>query len=170
MAHDATQNVATALDQIPSGMYIMTAASDGLTSGILVRWVQRCCIDPPMLMLALRKGMPIEPIIRDSRSFALCQIDEKDRFLHRKFATPPDRTEDPFVGLPTQRAPGGSPIIERAMAWLECELVRNVELDCDHRLYVGQVICGKRLHDARPAIHFGLNGTDRSGTGTNSKP
>ena len=159
MAQDAAVSISAALDQIPTGMYIMTAACDGLSSGVLVRWVQRCCIAPPLLMIALRKGMPIEPIIRDSRTFALCQIDEKDRFLQRKFATPPDRTDDPFVCLPTHAAPGGSPVIERAMSYVECELARNVELDCDHRIYVGQVHHGRCLHEARPAIRFGLNGS-----------
>ena len=50
-----------------------------------------------MLTIALPKGTPVEPLIRDSRAFALCQIGADDVFLQRKFAAMPDRNDDPFA-------------------------------------------------------------------------
>jgi len=159
MTHDPGSNIAAAVLQIPCGLFVLTAAHDGLRSGVLTKWVQPCSIVPRQVMVAIAKGLPVEPLIRDSRCFALCQISAGDRLLHRRFLDPPDRGEDPFVTLPTHCAPSGLPIIDRALAYLDCEVVRHVDLDTDHRLYVGQVHHGAVLkHGAQPAIEVGGNG------------
>lgn len=158
MTTDARHDLARAIALTPCGLYVMTAGFEDRAAGLIARWVQRCSIDPPMLMIAIRKGEPIEPLIRDSRGFALCQISDDDRFLLRKFAPSADRQEDPFVCLTTTIGSSGAPIIERAMSYLDCELVRNVELDTDHRIYVGQIRGGGVLNESSPAIRFGDNG------------
>ncbi|UCD73769.1 MAG: flavin reductase [Phycisphaerales bacterium] len=148
----------SAFDQIPCGLFLLTSAHEGLRSGVLARWVQQCSLNPPLVMVALPKGSPVEPLIRDSHSFALCQISDGDRFLTRKFSIMPDRSEDPFDTLSTFPAPSGSPVVRRAMSYLDCEVVRHVELESDCRLYVGEVRDGRQLSDGKPVIHLGGNG------------
>lgn len=156
--------------RIPSGQFILTAAYDGMRSGVLTRWVQPCAVEPPMVMVAVGQGLSILPIIRDSRAFALCQIRADDRMLRRNFGRPPDRGVDPFITLPstigTRRT--GSPIIERAISYLDCEVERTVDLDADHRLYVGRIVMSGLLDEkAPPAIDIGSNGVCR---GSNDIP
>ena len=146
------------IGQIPCGLFLLTAAFDGDRSGALTAWVQRCSITPPLLMVALRTGHAVEPLIRDSRSFALCQISADDRFLIKKFTTPPDRGDDPFVTLPTRIAPSGSPVVTRAMSFLDCEVVRHVDMESDHRLYVAEVKAAETMHSCRPAVYTDCNG------------
>ncbi len=141
-----------ALGQIPSGLFLLTTSYDGHRSGVLVRWVQQCAVQPPMVIVAMSKGLPVEPLIRDSRSFVLCQIAQDDRLLQRKFATPPDAREDPFVTIPTMTAPSGAPIVKQAVAYLDCELVRHIDLETDYALYVGKVRQGGVLNEGRPAV------------------
>lgn len=148
----------SAFDQIPCGLFLLTSAYEGFRSCVLARWVQQCSLNPPLVMVALPKGSPVEPLIRDSHCFALCQIPDCDRFLARKFATMPDRSEDPFDTLATSCAPSGSPVVQRALSYLDCEVVRHVELESDCRLYVGQVHHGAMLSNGRPVIHLGGNG------------
>ena len=148
----------SAFDQIPCGLFLLTSAYEGFRSCVLARWVQQCSLNPPLVMVALPKGSPVEPLIRDSHCFALCQIPDCDRFLARKFSTMPDRSEDPFDTLATFCAPSGSPVVQRAMSYLDCEVVRHVELESDCRLYVGEVRHGARLGHGRPVIHLGGNG------------
>ena len=143
-----------ALGQIPSGLFLLTSGYDGNRSGVLVNWVQQCAVNPPMVIVAMAKGLPVEPLIRDSRAFALCQIAEDDRLLLRKFAHPPNASDDPFETLPMTEAPSGSPIVKRAVAYLDCELVRHIDLETDHALYVGQVHQGGVLNEGRPAMYM----------------
>jgi len=142
---------------IPHGLFIMTAAYEDASAGTLVRWVQRCSEDPVVVMVSLRRGQPIEPLIRDSRAFALCQISEDDRYLQRKFggACVSASDQECLISLSARSAPSGSPILEHAMSVMDCELLRNVDLDTDYRLYVGQVHHAELLSAARPAMFYG---------------
>ena len=145
------------LDHIPSGVFIMAAHHDGMRSGVLTKLVQPCSFEPPLVMVSIEQGLPIEPLIRDSRSFSLSQMRDGDRLLYRTFRTPPGRGDDPFVTLPSHVAPSGAPIIDRALAAMDCEVMRHVDLDSDHRLYVGRITSVTYLADgALPAIE--LNG------------
>lgn len=144
---------------MPGGLFVMTAACEGHAGAVLVKWVQPCSDTPPMVMVAINRGQHIEPLLRNSRSFVLCQISESDRFLLRKFTqTDEVPDEDPLVAMMTTSAPSGAPIVDRAMTYLDCEIIRHVELESDFRIYVGQVHAGAVLNHGTPAVQFGGNG------------
>ena len=146
------------ISQIPAGLFVLTTAHDGRRSGVLARWVQRCAMVPPMLMVAIPKGQPVEPLILDSRAFALCRIAPDDRFLLRKFTNPADRRDDPFDAVSTTATPTGSPIIDRAISYADCQVIRHIELDSDHRVYVGQVVTADFLRPSNPGSGMYING------------
>lgn len=150
-----------AIGQIPSGLFILTAAYNGARSGVRVTWVQQCATEPPLVMAAVSTGLPVVPLIRDSRTFALCQIGAGDRLLARKFEHPAIDGDDPFLSLPVASSPGGAPILERALSWLDCEVVRHIDLESDCGLYVGRVRHGGVLNHGEPAVLFGCNGQSR---------
>lgn len=159
MSRQPKSDIARAMAQIPGGLFVMTAACDGRAGAVLVKWVQPCSDSPAMVMVALGRGQHIEPLLRNSRSFALCQISESDRFLLRKFthtAEMPD--EDPLMAMMTTVAPSGAPIVDRAMTYLDCEIIRHIELESDFRIYVGQVLSGAVLNQGVPAVQYGGNG------------
>lgn len=151
-AKNMTWELARAIGRIPCGLLVPTAAYDGARSGVLAKWVQQCAAKPPMLMVAPANDLPIATLIRDSRSFALCQISADDRFLQRKFASTPDQGEDPFVTLTTAAAPSGSPIVQRALSNLDCELIRHIDLESDYGLHVGRVRHGGMLNSGTPLV------------------
>jgi len=151
MSHQNGTDIAGAMQQIPCGLFVLTTADNGVRAGVLTRWVQPCSHEPPLVMVALPHGLPVEPLIRDNHAFALCQISAGDILLQRIFSRPPDRTEDPFFSLPSHAAPSGSPVIHRALAYLDCTVVRHVDLDTDHRLFVGHVRHGGILNPGQRA-------------------
>jgi len=200
MPRHPKSDIARAMAQMPGGLFVLTASWEGRAGAVLVKWVQPCSDEPPMVMVALNKGQHVEPLIRNSRFFVLCQISENDRFLLRKFGQaghghetavnavtkavnghadhddddddddvdhrPPGGNgmtssaidDDPLVTMTTSLAPSGAPIVDRAMTYLDCEIVRHIELESDYRIYVGQVHAGALLHTGTPAIQFGGNG------------
>ena len=79
----------SALRMLPEGHYLMTAAFEGQRAGVRLRSVQRCADDPILLAVASRKGHAIDPLIRDSRSFAICLVEADDRLLDRTFPPAP---------------------------------------------------------------------------------
>jgi len=140
--------VAPVLDRIPSGSFILTSGHADLRAGVTVRWVQQCSTTPPMVMVAVTKGHVLSPLIRDSRSFAVCQLDPSDRSTARAFdlQTP---GIDPFIGSTVDRTPSGCPVPARALGFVDCELARHVDIDGDCEIYVGIVHHATNLLDPR---------------------
>lgn len=130
-----------ALSLLPSTLFLMTAAHEGKRAGMLVTSVQACSGEPPLLCITLRKGHWIEPIIRDSRCFALCLVDPADRLITKKFGDTLRGKDpsDPFDCLPVERLATGAPVVKRSIAAFDCEVVRHLDIEVDHGLYVGLV-------------------------------
>lgn len=137
-----SERIGSILERVPWATWVMTASHDGSRGGMVVRWVQRCATEPVLVSVSVRKCHSLEPLIRDSRSFALNLIDESDRLLLRKFDTfrAPDEGSDPFDALETQTWGTGSPILKRARAAIDCEVVRHLDLEADCELFIGQVM------------------------------
>ncbi len=132
--HDAA---CEALAQVPHGRFLLTAAAGDVRAGLLVDWVSPCGSSPPSIMLALPKGQPISPLIRDSRHFGLALIRGVDPLVERLFAS--RQESDVFLGLTFHLGPHGSPILDRGEWALECELMRHLDIESDCELYVGIV-------------------------------
>ncbi len=131
--------IASILDRVPNGWFVLSAAHGETRCGALVRWVQQCAATPPMLVVAIEKGQALSPIIRDSHGFAVCQLHRDDRVLRRIFPPMPEHGVDPFISVPHLRTPSGAPVPLRTMSWFDCELVRHLDIGGDCELYVGVV-------------------------------
>ncbi len=125
------------LDQIPSGVFLLTGAFGDMRGATLVRWVQQVASNPPMLVIAIEKGLPLSPIIRDSRGFALCLIAANDPVCTRLFRQLPEHTQDPMISIPCMKTPSGAPVPLRATAWFDCEIMRHFDIEADHEVYIG---------------------------------
>jgi len=149
MGREGEGELERALRCLPSGFFVMTAAHEGKRSGMRIRSVQACADEPLLISVAARKGHAIDPLIRDSRSFAVCVIAPDDKLIARSF--PAERSNgaiggetapegDPFDGLEHVKLVTGAPVLTRAIAAFDCEVARRIDLEADHELFVGQVV------------------------------
>ena len=127
------------LDLVPSSTFLLTSAVGEVRSGVIVRCVQQVATNPPMILVAMEKGQPLSPVIRDSRNFALCVLPRDERSLRRQFATAPDQGNDPFLTIPHITVPGGSPVPLRSVGYIACELIRHLDIEADYEVYIGMV-------------------------------
>ena len=133
-----------ALALFSRGSYLLTATFEHKRAGQIVQSVQPCADEPMLVCVAARKGHPIEPLIRDAHRFAICLIDQEDKLLLRNFGAPPAAGRgDPFDALELDRLTTGSPIPKRCLAALDCQVIRHLDLEADHELYIGQVLAGR---------------------------
>ena len=136
--------------------FLLASAIGPARRGCRVRWVQPCSDDPAMVMLSVRKGAPTAPLIRDSRHFALSRI-TIDNPLIRRFVDQPqlpadfdeshEHEIDPFIGIDMVKTAHGQPRLRSSSLWIECEVVRHVDIESDFELYVGLVLAGECLDD-----------------------
>ncbi len=136
-------------DALPSATYIMTATHDHKRSGMVVHWVQPASLDPPLLCVVALKGHAVNPLIRDSRTFGICRIQQNDRLVLRAFSsfTPLDdqidlleEPIDPFDSLEVFTLGTGSPLLRRSIVAFDCEVVRRFDLEADYELFIGRIV------------------------------
>lgn len=159
---ETRRSIGAALGRIPQSLYIMTAAFEHRAKGVMVSWVQQAGFEPPMVSVVLRKGRDIVPLIHDSHSFALSQVVDDDKLTLRKFAegrrSGQGRDDDPLAGIETFRKATGAPIIKKALSFLDCELVRHIDIDGDHDLYIGLIRDGGLLHEGEVTVRLREDG------------
>jgi flavin reductase (DIM6/NTAB) family NADH-FMN oxidoreductase RutF len=150
---NAKKAIAAALGRIPSGLFILTARHEDRRLGMLVSWVQQVCFEPPMVSVVVAKGRPIMPLISESRKFGLCQLQDKERLILRKFAGGADVGEDPFLGFEMVHSATGVPILANVLSYLECEVVCHMDVEGDHDIFVGAIKAGK-TNGGPPHVHL----------------
>ena len=149
--------IAEALGAFASPRLVLTCAYDGVRAGLRARSAQVCSDQPPLIGVSVRKGHAIDPIIRDSRSFAVCVVDPEDKLLSRKFPEPgepapgeedgaQDNTAFDAIGCLVLKT--GAPVFKRALAAFDCEVVRHFDLEADYEIYVGQVVAARMMRGA----------------------
>lgn len=131
--------IAHVIDRIPSSEFLLVSAHGEARTGVIVKCVQQCAMTPPLVMVALEKGQPLSPVIRDSRNFTLCILDRNDKLTPRMFERAPDHTSDPFLTIPHVLTPSRTPVPTRCLAWIDCEMTRHMDIDGDYEVYIGLV-------------------------------
>ncbi len=135
-----------AIAQLPSGQFLMASAYEGDRAGTIVRSVQSCGEELPLICIAVRTGHPIEPIIRDSRCFALSWLDTEQKLVVRKFDYDAEHDGgDPFDALAVESLVTGSPVLCWSPLVFDCEVLRHFDLEADHELYIGQVVACRAM-------------------------
>lgn len=145
------EDLAGVVRGLVSSTYVMTAKFEDARAGVRVLSVQPCANTPLMVCVAVRKGHVIEPLIRDSHSFVLCELLPEDRLARRKFsddAAGPGEGEDPFDSIGLEPGRQGAPILLKRGIAIVCDVVRHFDLEADHEIYVGLVVDIRRAPGA----------------------
>lgn len=141
---DSMQDARRALARLSDRQFVLTTAHEGRRCGVLVSGAARAATEPLLIAAFVRRGHWIEPLIRDSRVFALCQVPAQSTpsmtLLLRRFAEASrPRDGDPFDGLDAGTLVTGSPILINSPLAFDCEVHRHIDLDADHEVYCGVV-------------------------------
>lgn len=152
--------VGKALGRIPSGLFILTVSTGegGPPAATLVSWVQQVGFDPPAVSMAVARDRPIRELIIAAGRFALSVLGEGDNDLLRRYARPIPAGTDPFEGVETLSSDIGLPVLARAVAWIDAELMQVCTFGGDHDLFVARVTAGAQLKASAPFTHVRGNG------------
>ena len=73
--------------------------------------------------------------------FSVCIVDREDRAIVRKFTKPVDVDTEARTlnGFPYHDGVTGAPILDQAVAYLDCEVRQTVDLG-EHTLFIGEIV------------------------------
>jgi flavin reductase (DIM6/NTAB) family NADH-FMN oxidoreductase RutF len=157
MPTPATTDLALALGRVPTGLFIVTTRHEGAPLGFVGSFVTQVAFVPPTISVAIGKERAHLPAIRASGKFGVSVLDDASLGLMSTFFKRFPAGESPFDELRCSEAPGGSPVLDDALAWLECQ-VRGEYDAGDHVVVFGEVTGGRVLRAGEPLQHVRRSG------------
>jgi flavin reductase (DIM6/NTAB) family NADH-FMN oxidoreductase RutF len=146
-----------ALGRVPSGLFILTARRGTAESGLLTSWVQQCAFEPPHVSVAVRRGRPLLDWLTDGSLFTLNILDHSQTDMVAHFGRGFELDEPAFEGLDVERPGSGAPVLQEALAYLECRITGRCQT-ADHELLLAQVVGGRVLGEGPPMVHIRKSG------------
>ena len=124
------------LGHFATGVTILTTTdAEGRPTGLTVSAFCSVSLDPPQILVCVDHKSQSYPALRDGGRFAVNILGAEHESISRRFAT---TRLDKFEEVPFRMGALGVPLIEGALAQLECRTVsRHVE--GDHTILVGRV-------------------------------
>jgi len=149
--------LARALGVLPTGLFIVTTRDEERPAGFVASFLTQVGLDPPSVCVAIGKGRGPLELVRKSGRFGVSILDPSSLGCMGAFFKAYEAGEGPFDSLEMGSAPGGSPVLAEALAWLECRVTGEHETQ-DHVVVFGEVECGELQREGEPATHVRKNG------------
>lgn len=138
-----------------TGVTVVSAFDVGRPFGITVNALSSVSLDPPLVMVALDRRRFLTPIVRAEGRYAVNILSEDQQALSDCFAGAPVQPgRDAFCGAAWHLGESGLPLIDGAIATLECTVVEAFSAG-DHDLFIGRVdtLANERQH-AMPLLYY----------------
>jgi 3-hydroxy-9,10-secoandrosta-1,3,5(10)-triene-9,17-dione monooxygenase reductase component len=138
-----------------TGVTVVTALDGERPFGITVNALSSVSLDPRLVMVALDRRRFLTPIVQAAGRYAVNVLSEDQQALSDCFAgAPVEPGRDAFCGAAWHRGPTGLPLLDGAIATLECTVVETFSAG-DHDLFIGQVdTLGSDPHQPMPLLYY----------------
>jgi flavorubredoxin/flavin reductase (DIM6/NTAB) family NADH-FMN oxidoreductase RutF len=155
-----TDRVEQAVGRIVGSLTIVTTQQGDLSGAMLASWVSQATFSPPGLTIAVAKERAIESLMHKDGKFVLNILEQGKHIpMMKQFLKPFAPGENRFVGINTEMASNGCPILTDSLAYLECNVQNRMECG-DHWLIYATIDSGKVFNPTGvTAIHHRKSGT-----------
>jgi flavin reductase (DIM6/NTAB) family NADH-FMN oxidoreductase RutF len=139
------------LSHVPTGVVVITGADEDGPAGLAVGSFTSISLSPPLVGFFYDRGSTSWPLVRSTGGFCVNVLAHDQSDLSARFAR---KGGSKFEGLPYSPSPhSGSPVLEGVLAWIDCEIEREIELG-DHTLVVGATLELDVVDAGRPLLFF----------------
>jgi flavin reductase (DIM6/NTAB) family NADH-FMN oxidoreductase RutF len=128
--------------KMPSGLYVLGSTDKAdRRNGMTINWVSQVTFEPKLVAVSVEQDAFTHELVEASQVFSLNFIAREDRATVRKFTKPVDvdRAAGTLNGFPFHEGVTGAPILDQAVAYVDCEVRHQFDLG-DHTLFVGEVV------------------------------
>ena len=126
------------LGHFPTGVTVVTGVDGEAPAGFTIGSFTSVSLDPPLVGFLPMTSSTTWTAIAPSGRFCVNVLSRGQADLCWKFAKTGNEAER-FTDVAWRPGPTGSPIIERAVAWIDCEVEQVYEMG-DHLFVLGRVV------------------------------
>ncbi|MEV0384170.1 flavin reductase family protein [Nonomuraea sp. NPDC050643] len=140
------------LGRFATGVVAITAVDpeDGQPCGLAANSFTSVSLDPPLVAFCVAHTSTSWPRVRGAKVVTVNVLAEDQREVCTQMAT---KGGDKFAGLAWTGSPGGNPVLEGALAWLDC-IVEAEHPAGDHNIVVARVLQLDTHADGGPLVFF----------------
>jgi len=142
-------SVATLFRRLTLGVYVIGVSDGERSDAFTAAWIMQASFDPLLLAISINPDNASYELLHASGWFTVNVLKQGQLDLARHFGTKSGRDQDKLARMRTRPGRAGSPILEDALAYFECELEGRTRAG-DHELVLGRVADG-RILDAKAA-------------------
>ena len=140
----------TVLGHFATGVVLVTAVDGDEPVGMAANSFTSVSLDPPLVLFCAAKESSTWPRIQAGRKWAANFLDDDGEEICRLFA---QKGADRFARIAHTPGRTGSPIIEDALAYVDCETVDEYDAG-DHVIVVGRVVELGYRHEGKPLVFY----------------
>ena len=148
-----TRAFALAQESMRSGLYVVTSAHRRALAGCTCVWVSRAAFMPALMSVCLAPTRHTFEVLKAGGRFCINVLGEKDMDLARTFGFNTGYESDKFADVAWHKGKSGSPVLDTAVAFLDCKVETIVESG-DHRIVLGEVIDAGMQSTDKPAVYI----------------
>ena len=143
----------TVLSSVVTGVHVLTAQHQGKINGTTVSWVTPVSYDPLLIMVSLAGVRVSHDLVKSSGLFGLNVLGQGQEEIARHFGLKTARELDKFEGMSYTTSELSLPIIDGAVAFIECRVVDSCRAG-EHTLFIGEVVSAKILDESKKPLVF----------------
>jgi flavin reductase (DIM6/NTAB) family NADH-FMN oxidoreductase RutF len=140
---------------MPYGLYVVGSRAGERRNLMTLNFATQVSFDPKLVGIGVEKTALTHELIAEGGSFVVNTVSREDRAIVRKFTKPVEAGPDGTLnGFAVHDSPTGAPVLDQAVAWIDCE-VRN-PVDCGgHTFFIGEVVdCAFQQAEDTPVLRM----------------
>lgn len=140
------------LGHFPTGVTIVTSRrADEAPCGLTVNAFCSVSLEPALVLVCVERSSESHECISASSTFAVNVLEQgRGEGLSRRFST--WGVEDKFRGVAYRAEKTGAPVLEAALAWIDCRVTQTIEAG-DHTIFIGEVLDAD-AHEGDPLVYY----------------
>lgn len=138
------------LGHFATGLTVITANTPTGPLGFTCQSFASLSLDPALITFSPSRTSSTWPLLRDVGRFTVNILPAEHQHLSAQFAR---SGADKFAGVTHSASPLGNPILDQALAWVDCELHQEYD-GGDHTIVVGAVKALQARTDAEPLLFY----------------
>lgn len=130
---------------------VTTVTPEGAPCGLTANAFCSVSVNPLMVLVCVERGADSHDCIVSAGRFAVNVLaEEGGETLSRRFAG--WDVEDKFRGVAFREERTGAPVLEDALAWLDCRVAEALA-GGDHTIFLGEVV-GADAREGTPLVYY----------------
>ena len=129
-----------ALRKIPHGVYIVGVKQGTQLNAFTATWLTQSSFTPPRIAVGVKKDSSSFEMMKSDRVFTVNLLGKDQKSIAEHFVKPAKVVGEKLNEVRYRTARTGAPILEDAIAYVECEIREIANEGGDHAIVIGEVV------------------------------